>query len=190
MRTDDGYVHAWTIMATVPAEVWQPLRADVVEMLRAVSRRLELHRGDAELAVLRGPNGFGSLVLEPDRVAFNGNAFLGQAAEPFSLERVASHGVIAKVGGAGQRRAVHRCDTRGHPYDLAVCASLLVVLRHLGDSSRLGTTGSLRAGWGAAAALVRETLGEHGQLVQTERGMLRWMDAPRRVERERERSSA
>ena len=61
---------------------------------------------------------------------------------------------------------------------LAVCSVLLVLQRHLGGAIRLGTSGSLRGGWGSAARLVRETIGDCGQLVQHENGLLRWVDAP------------
>ena len=130
---------------------------------------------------MRTDDGF---VLDADRIAFNGNAFLGQAADPFTLERRAAHGVLARVGSSGGRRAVGRCATAGLPYDLAVCVTLLVALKHLGSRVRVGTTGSLRNGWGRAAAIVRATTGNCGHLVQHENGILRWVDAPERsVER-------
>lgn len=178
MRADDGFVHAWTLPAAIGEDVWPSLHADLIAVLRAASLQLERSRSSDDLAVLRGPGGLGRLVIEPDMLAFNGNAFLGQAGDDFSLERSARRGVIARVGTFGARRTVRRCDTRGQPYDLAVCALLLVVMRHLGDMVRVGTSGSLRGGWGAAAALVREVLGSGGQLVQMESGLLRWVDAP------------
>jgi hypothetical protein len=178
MRTDDGFVHAWSIQAEITEPEWQTLHADMILVLRAASRELELDRSGDDLAVLRGPEGLGHLQLDASQIAFNGNAFLGQAGDAFSLERRARHNVIARVGRGGGRRTVRRCDTGGHPYDLAVCAVLLVALRHLGDGVRLGTSGSLRSGWGRAAALVRAMIGETGQLVQLENGMLRWIDAP------------
>ena len=128
--------------------------------------------------------------LERGAIGFNGNAFLGQAGDPFVMERTARDGIIARVGSGGARRAVRRCDTRGQPYDLAVCSSLIVLLRHLGVESRVGTSGTLRTGWSQAARLVRDALGDNGQLVQTEHGMLRWLDASARRERGLERSSA
>ncbi|MEO7455351.1 MAG: hypothetical protein ABIY52_03765 [Gemmatimonadaceae bacterium] len=180
MRADDGFVHAWTLPADIGEDTWTLLHADLIAVLRAASARLERSRSGDDLAVLRGPGGLGRLVIEPDMISFNGNAFLGQAGDGFSIERRARQGIIARVGSLGHRRTVRRCDTRGHPYDLAVSAMLLVVLRYLGDVARVGTSGSLRSGWAAAAGLVRETVGECGQLVQMENGMLRWVDAPAR----------
>ncbi len=178
MRADDGFVHAWTLPAAIGEDAWSSLHADLITVLRAASAQLERSRSADDLAVLRGPGGLGRLVIEPGAVAFNGNAFLGQAGDDFSIERVAPRGIIARVGSFGTRRTVRRCDTRGQPYDLAVCALLLVTMRHLADVARVGTSGSLRGGWGAAAALVRETLGPCGQLMQMESGLLRWVDAP------------
>ena len=177
MRTDDGFVHAWTLDAELVESTWVGMHAEIVQVLRAASLRLERGRPGDALAMLRGPEGFGHLILSAEEIAFNGNAFLGQSGDPFSIERVARRGILARVGGSG-RRTVRRCDTRGHPYDLAVAAALLVILRHLGDRVRVGTSGSLRSGWGAAAALVRETLGECGQLVQLESGALGWVNSP------------
>jgi hypothetical protein len=129
--------------------------------------------------MLRGPNGFGSLTISAEAIAFNGNSFLGQAGEPFSIERNARQGILARANSNGRRRSVRSCDTRGLPYDLAVCASLITLVRVLGDSVRVGTTGGLKSGWGRAATVLRESLGVRGQLVQSENGVLRWIDAPR-----------
>jgi hypothetical protein len=190
MRTEDGFVHAWSIRADIAEPSWQALHADIIHVLRAASRVLELNRSADDLAVLRGPEGLGHLQIDASQVAFNGNAFLGQAADPFSIERHAQRNVIARVGSSGARRTVRRCDTLGHPYDLAVCAVLLVVLRHLGDRARVGTSGTLRSGWGRAATLLRSSMGERGQLVQLESGILHWVDMPATRHSSRERSSA
>ncbi|MES2180094.1 MAG: hypothetical protein V4550_19715 [Gemmatimonadota bacterium] len=190
MRTDAGFVHAWTLPAELSEDVWRPLHADLILVLRMASAELERHRSDEALAVLRGPEGLGRLVLDADVISFNGNAFLGQAGDAFSLERKARQGVISRMTRHGSRLTVRRCDTRGQPYDLAVCALLLVVLKHFGDSMRVGTSATLRDGWGRAAALVRTTLGDCGQLVQVESGLLRWVDAPPAGLRGRVSSSA
>ena len=174
MRTDDGFVHAWTLPADIAEDAWRPMHADIVRVLSAASRELEQHRSSDDLAILRGPEGYGHLRIDPAEIAINGNAFLGQAAEKFAIERHARYGVIARVGSADSRRTVRRCDTKGLPYDLAVCAALLVVLRHMEDRVRIGTTGTIRSGWGRAAALVRTTIGDCGQLIQRESGTLRW----------------
>jgi hypothetical protein len=177
MRTDDGFVHAWTMAAEIAPERWRAMHADMVLVLRAASRELERGRGGDTLAMLRGPDGLGHVRIQPDVIAFNGNTFLGEAGDPFSIERVAERGIIARRTRDGSRRVVRRCDTRGAPYDLAVCAVLLTLLHHLGGDVRVGTSGSPRQGWSRAANVVRTTLGECGQLVQMESGLLRWVGA-------------
>lgn len=189
IRTDDGYVHAWILSADIDEQVWHALRRDVLLVIHAANRELERDRTGDDLAMLRGPEGLGPLVLAPDRIAFNGNAFLGQSADPFTLERRAGSGVLARVTPGLGRRAVRRCSTGGLPYDVPVCAAPLVVLMHLGASVRIGTSGTLRTGWGRAASIVRATMGNCGQLVQHENGILRWVDAPERTAERRLLSS-
>ena len=189
MRTEDGFMHAWSIPAQIEETAWQALHDDLILVLRGASRQLEHDRSGDALAVLRGPEGMGHLRLDAGEIAFNGNSFLGQAGDPFGIERRARRAVLARVGSSG-RRTVRRCDTRGYPYDLAVCAALLVVLRNLGDAARVGTSGTLRSGWGHAATLVRATLGQCGQLIQLENGILRWIDAPAATATARVRSNA
>ena len=189
MRADDGSVHAWTLQAEIAEPAWRPMHDDMVRVLLAASRQLERNRADESLAILRGPEGLGHLRIGPEEIAFNGNAFLGQAGDPFVIERKARQGILARVG-TGGRRTVRRCYTQGHPYDLGVCAVLLVALRHLDDAVRVGTSGTLRSGWAHAAAIVRDALGDSGQLVQMESGMLRWMNTPAARARRKEVSSA
>jgi hypothetical protein len=190
MTADNGFVHAWTMGAELDPVPWRALHADMVLVLRAASRELERDRGDDALAMLRGPDGLGHVRIQPDVIAFNGNAFLGEAGDALSIERVAERGIIARRMRDGSRRVVRRCDTRGHAYDLAVCAVLLTLIHHLGRDVRVGTSGSPRQGWSRAARLVRATLGECGQLVQMETGLLRWVGAAEIGECGATRSSA
>lgn len=190
MRTDDGFVHAWTMAAEISPALWRAMYGDMVLVLRAASRELERGRRDDSLAVLRGPDGLGHVRIQAEVIACNGNAFLGESGDAFSIERVAERGIIARRNRDGSRRVVRRCDTGGQPYDLAVCAVLLTVLHHLDGDVRVGTSGSPRRGWSRAASVVRATLGECGQLVQMESGLLRWVGAAAAGESGPARSSA
>jgi hypothetical protein len=183
--SDGVYVRAWVLPFEIDAGQWAALRQDAIGVLRAASARLEAGRPDDAAGVLRGPDGVGLPHVTPDRIAFNGSSFRGESGDRFVLERCASSGMMVHAGGTRVGRAVRRCDTRGHPYDLAVCALLLTTRRHLGELMRLGTTGSLRDGWRDAADVVREALGDVGQLVQSETGLIGWTTNPPSVTRER-----
>lgn len=156
---------------------WRALRADATAVLRAASARLEAGRPEGAAGVLRGPEGVGLPDVTDDRIALNGSAFRGEAGDRFVLERRARHGVMVRAGVGVAGRAIHRCDTGGHPYDLAVCALLLTVLRHLGDGMRLGSSVDLRGGWREAADVVRAALGTSDTLAQSEHGVLAWTPA-------------
>src|SRR3954462_11728275 len=95
MRADEGFVHAWTVPVVIDDGDWRPLHEDLVRVLRAASVVLERGRSREELAMLRGPSGLGRLIIDPDRISFNGNAFLGQSGDAFVLEQRATAGVIA-----------------------------------------------------------------------------------------------
>ena len=187
------FLHAWSLPREIERERWEPLRRDVVAVLQAVSARLERGNAPDAPAMLRGPEGMGGLVIGADRLAFNGNAFRHESGDAFVLERVAERGYLLRAEGRRARRgreaspdeptttprsirrAFRRCDTHGHPYDLAVCAVLLTALWHFGDEMRLGTQGTVRAeGWRAAADMVRAVLGIDAQIVQSEFGTIRW----------------
>ena len=107
MPNEHGFVHAWTMRAELEPARWRALHTDMVLVLRAASRELERGRGDDALAMLRGPDGLGHVRIQPDVIAFNGNAFLGEAGDPFSIERIAEHGIIARRTRDGSRRVAH-----------------------------------------------------------------------------------
>jgi hypothetical protein len=183
-------VHAWVMPHEVDAECWMAWRADATRVLRATSARLEAGRpGDAP-GVLRGPEGVGLPDVRQERIALNGSGFRREAGDRFVVERRARDGVVVLAGERNAGRAIHRCDTRGQPYDLAVCALLLSLQRHLGNAMRLGSSGDLRGGWREAADVVRTALAIDGSLAQTDRGILSWMAAPVPPTLERVRSSA
>jgi hypothetical protein len=188
--TAGSFVHAWVLPHEIDADAWIALRHGATRVLRTASARLEQGRPADAPGILRGPDGLGLPHVTQECIAFNGSTFRGEAGDPFFLERSSTTGVVVRAGAATVGRAVRRCDTRGQPYDLAVCALLLLARQHLGDAMRLGSSGDLRGGWRAAADVVREATGETGELSQNEQGLIAWVPGPANDRHTRARSSA
>lgn len=184
------YVHGWSLPREIDAERWARLHAAASAAVAAADRLIGARRYAVGLSGsgLRGPEGEGPVVIEPDRIAFNGAAHDGHAGDAFLLERRPRGGVVRNP--AVGDRVFRRCDTRELPYDVAVCAVLLVASHVLGDDLRLGSEGTLRSpGWRDATEIVRQALGTADRLTQDDRGFLRWTPALERP-RERLRNSA
>jgi hypothetical protein len=64
---------------------------------------------------ISGPSGRGEAVITPTKVAFNGNASLGEACEPF----------IVTLGDLKTANPFASCKTRAEPYDLLVICALV-----------------------------------------------------------------
>lgn len=184
------YVHGWSLPREIDVERWTRLHAAATAALGAADRLIEARRLALGLggSGLRGPEGEGPAIVEPDRIAINGAARDGHAADAFVLERRPRGGVVRNP--AVGDRVFRRCDTRELPYDVAVCAVLLVAAHVLGEDLRLGSEGTLRSpGWRDATEIVRHVLGTADRLTQDDRGFLRWMPAIGQP-RERLRNSA
>ena len=179
------YVHGWSLPREIDAERWARLHAAASAALAAADRLVGARRYAVGLSDsgLRGPEGEGPVVSESDRVAVTRAAHDGLAGDAFVLERRPRGGVVRNP--AVGDRVFRRCDTRELPYDVAVCAVLLVAAHVLGDDLRLGSEGSLRSpGWRDATEIARQVLGTADRLTQDDRGFLRWMPA---VDQSRER---
>ncbi|MDP2949233.1 MAG: hypothetical protein Q8P22_06820 [Chloroflexota bacterium] len=139
-----GYTHYWSHDEELDHPALSRALADVGKVVRAVQ-----DRG----IVLRGPGGTGEPDLTGFGVAFNGDAAQGEDYESFSFP---NQGEIAPE--AGQFWAF--CKTARRPYDLAVCAVLLVFKHHLGGQMRVSSDGGREEDeWLPAEALVKEVLG-------------------------------
>jgi len=188
--SDTPYVHAWTLPHEIDGDLWIALRFQATQVLRAASARLEAGRADDAPGILRGPDGLGLPHVSPECIAFNGSTFRGEAGDPFFLERFATTGIVMRPGAPMVGRAVRRCDTRGKPYDLAVCSLLLLARLHLGDGMRLGSSSDLRGGWRAAADVLREATGDATELAQNEQGLITCHAGPLPGRHTRARNSA
>ncbi|MDP2953380.1 MAG: hypothetical protein Q8O76_08715 [Chloroflexota bacterium] len=143
-----GYTHYWSHDEELDHVALAHALVDVGKLVRVVQ-----DRG----VTLRGPGGTGEPALTEFGVAFNGDAKQGEDYESFSFPIQGEE--------AQRARPLHGglwafCKTARRPYDLAVCAVLLVFKHHLGAEMRISSDGGREADeWLPAEALVKEVLG-------------------------------
>lgn len=144
---------------------WARIRNDisiVLQLFQATSTSPTWREVGVEPVALRGPDGTGEPIVAPTRLAFNGDAARNGAADPFIFAQDAR-----ADGGGGEpgARTLASCDTALLPYDLAVCASLLIAKYHLGDSLLLRSDGKVEElGWPLAREVAGTALGIRGVL--------------------------
>jgi hypothetical protein len=112
--------------------------------------------------------------VAPTRVAFNGDASRNGAAYPFVF---AQDALAEGKPAAGDGRVRAECDTALLPYDLAVCASLLIAKYHLGDAFILHSDGKVgELGWPLAREVAGTALGIRGLLREDAERGIEWTD--------------
>lgn len=127
-----------------------------------------------EPVALSGPDGTGHPLVAPARVAFNGDASRNGAADPFVFAQDARADGDAPTP---DDRVHASCDTALLPYDLAVCASLLIAKYHLGDVFVLHSDGKVEElGWPLAREVAGTALGIRGQLQEDPVRGIEWTD--------------
>lgn len=161
-----GYTHYWARPREIPAGVFGRIRRDVERVLAALPERVPegCAYAGAPLRVCGG-DGHGAPEVTGALVAFNGDAGAGMDYEAFWLPRLDSDGrdywVRRNEGSRPVKLCWEFCKTERRPYDLAVCAALLVAKLHLGDRFLVSSdSGSMEAGaWPVARELVARVLG-------------------------------
>lgn len=157
---------------------WARIRNDMsiaLQLFQVTSTNPTWREAGVEPVALRGPDGDGDPVVAPARVAFNGDASRNGAADPFIFAQDAR----AESGGATPtNELVHaHCDTALLPYDLAVCASLLIAKYHLGDAFLLRSDGKVEElGWPLAREVAGTALGIRGLLRDDPKRGIEWVD--------------
>jgi hypothetical protein len=156
---------------------WARVRNDIsiaLQLFQVTSTNPTWREAGVEPVALRGPDGDGDPVVAPARVAFNGDASRNGAAEPFVFVQDAR----VDGGGAAANERVHaRCDTALLPYDLAVCASLLIAKFHLGDAFLLWSAGKVEElGWPLAREVAGTALGIRGLLREDPERGIEWTE--------------
>lgn len=145
-----------------------------LQLFQVTSTNPTWREAGVEPVALRGPGGDGDPVVAPARVAFNGDASRNGAAEPFIFAQDAR---ADSGGGTADERATAHCDTALLPYDLAVCASLLIAKYHLGDDFKLWSDGKVEElGWPLAREVAGTALGIRGLLREDPERGIEWTD--------------
>ncbi|HET7553113.1 MAG TPA: hypothetical protein VFK04_17605 [Gemmatimonadaceae bacterium] len=156
---------------------WARVRNDIsiaLQLFQVTSTNPTWREAGVEPVALRGPDGTGDPLVAPVRVAFNGDASRNGAADPFVFAQDARGD-----GGAASadERASASCDTALLPYDLAVCASLLIAKYHLGDVFLLESDGKVEElGWPLAREVAGTALGIRGTLREDPERGIEWTD--------------
>jgi hypothetical protein len=171
------YSHRWERPAVLAGPSWARIRNDIsiaLQLFQVTSTNPAWREAGVEPVALRGPDGDGDPVVAPAAVAFNGDASRNGAADPFRFSQD-GRDEGEPAGTAAHVRA--RCDTALLPYDLAVCAALLIAKYHLGDDFVLRSDGKVEElGWPLAREVAGTALGIHGLLKEDpERGVV-WTD--------------
>lgn len=156
---------------------WARVRNDIsiaLQLFQVTSTNPTWREAGVEPVALRGPDGTGDPLVGPTRVAFNGDASRNGAADPFIFAQDAR----ANRGAAPTDERAHAsCDTALLPYDLAVCASLLIAKYHLGDAFRLESDGKVEElGWPLAREVAGTALGIRGKLKENPERGIEWTD--------------
>lgn len=170
------YTHRWERPAVIGSASWARIRNDIsiaLQLFQVTSTNPTWREVGVEPVALRGPDGTGDPIVAPARIAFNGDAARNGAADPFVFTQ------DARTGGAGEAdgRALATCDTALLPYDLAVCASLLIAKYHLGDALVLRSDGKVEElGWPVAREVAGTALGIRGALRDDAARGIEWTD--------------
>jgi hypothetical protein len=156
---------------------WARVRNDIsiaLQLFQVTSTNPTWREVGVEPVALRGPDGTGDPMVAPARVAFNGDASRNGAADPFVF---AQDALAEGKPAAGDGRVSARCDTALLPYDLAVCASLLIAKYHLGDAFVLHSDGKVgELGWPLAREVAGTALGIRGLLREDAERGIEWTE--------------
>jgi hypothetical protein len=156
---------------------WARVRNDIsisLQLFQVTSTNPAWREARVDPVAMRGPDGADDPVVAPARVAFNGDASRNGAADPFIFAQDArADGGDAATNG----RVRASCDTALLPYDLAVCASLLIAKYHLGDAFLLESDGKVEElGWPLAREVAGTSLGMHASLKEHPERGIEWAD--------------
>jgi hypothetical protein len=154
-----GYTHHWRRPGRLPARKFRAAAEDCRKVVETLCR-------ERRFRVQRESDGTTPPVFDRDAVRFNGEGDLGH--ETFHVPRV-------YTPPDWQREHYRKgpwgdfCKTARKPYDLAVCACLIVLRHHLGGKFGVSSDGGDdEEGWAAARAACQAALGYGRDFTLTE----------------------
>jgi hypothetical protein len=150
------YTHYWTREAgsEIDPETWGRITKDVSALLANLPAKTDTAGGyhaKDPLKVVLDQGKRAPAKVNDEEIYFNGAGKLGY--ETFVFERITPEPERWERDGRQDF-----CKTDRRPYDLAVCATLLVIHRHAPGFAKIESDGT-PAEWEPARRLVREVLG-------------------------------
>lgn len=119
-----GYTHYWRQKESIPVLHWKQITEEVRKVLAAP----ELY------GVVRGPSGEGDPVVNDYEIAFNGDLAKDEDCETFKIDRVLP--LFMNREQQDSRGPLCFTKTREMPYDIAVCAALIIAA-HVTEKKQL-----------------------------------------------------
>lgn len=126
-----GYTHYFEQKSAIPEDVWKAICADVEKLVESQSGVLCYEYDNAE----QPPE----VSVESGVIQFNGKEDYGH--ETFYLNK--------------NRSGFNFCKTNYKPYDLSVCAMLLILAEHASDYFSLSSDGDIDSDFEEAIALYK-----------------------------------
>jgi hypothetical protein len=140
-----GYTHYWWQERELNADAFSKAAADCRKVCKATGVPLANGAGDP-----------GSKpTFSAKEIEFNGVGEL--AHETFAVKRIFKHN-FEQLDLTGKLFAF--CKTARKPYDITVCACLIILKHHLGNAIRIQSDGGMtEEGWAVAPDLCQRILG-------------------------------
>ena len=150
-----GYTHYWYQKRDFTREEWR----QIAVASRAVSL-ISTHGADSPPITIRGWDGTGKAQFTNDEITFNGDKDKLESHETFRLNRVMpahNHPIMAVRAAAGKTDYFAFCKTARKPYDILVCAVLLIA-KHVAPTAIDYSSDGDKEEWSDAELLANKTL--------------------------------